>query len=133
EAARKKWGRGTTGRPIHAQQRKAASASRATVIVSARVAPEASEKLTTGAFVPWGHLSTGKASASVRANAQPIPTNAHRQSNALMRELAKSGSKPCPAAPPAVTTPITSPRRSGTHSPLVDRSGEYSVENPQPP
>jgi len=33
----------------------------------------------------------------------------------------------------AVTIPITSPRRSGNHSPLVDNRGEYSTEKPSPP
>jgi hypothetical protein len=118
---------------MHMQQKKAAIANIATVVVSARDVAGASAAMPAGGRKPCGHRSHGRVSASATSIAQPISTNAHRQPKALMARLAKNGSRPCPAAPPAVTIPITSPRRSGNHSPLVDNSGEYSTEKPSPP
>ena len=75
----------TTGTPMHTQQRKAASARKATVMPSARAISGAPAEVATGALVPCGHLNTGKVSPSAIRNVQPTPTKAQRQSNALMR------------------------------------------------
>src|SRR5829696_8842766 len=114
----------TIGTPMHMQQRNAAKARMATVPVRALDGAAVPAEKGIGALVPSGHLSTGKASASAAQSVPPTPTKAHRQPTALIRKLAKYGSRPCPSAPPAVTSPVTNPRCFGNHSPLVESSGE---------
>src|SRR4029453_17027488 len=107
---------------MHAQHRKAASANRATDRYSLEsTLPETVAE--EGANVPCGHLRIGKLRASVASIPPPTAANGSRQPYSWIRNVPANGNNPCPSAPPAVTTPVTSPRCCGNHSPLVETRG----------
>ena len=81
-------------------------------------------------MVPCGHLRIGRLNASASSMTPPIPAKARRQPIPSIRNLPANGNNPCPSAPPAVTTPVTSPRCCGNHSRDLLKLYSQKLERP---